>query len=663
MSENQKISEEEELEKSKQFKEELSKFYNSHVKENFKCPIISGKELDLYKLYKEVTDRGGFQQVCETKQWKDVVSTLDLPASCTSASFTVKNHYNKYLSLYEKTYMKTSLNVSHNNINSQSNISIVEQTKNDIINNNHYNVNNNNNNNINNNISNQIQISTQPSREREETYLKKKIMRNDVDLNFFFRNPLGKNTIKDKFYNKKIKVISSVVDMKKIELAFESHITTEIYWAINTLLIFSSLMNVSIYIENQPYLMESITNYIYYCVNNISDLSFIINIIEGHEVKEHERLKEKWKFFVHHHNNNSNSNTVSSFNYKEKRSNKINQSTPNNSRLRNFSRSNSGTSSRVNSYHNLHSSNIQNNNSMNNNGKEISLHHNNNTLSNKGNFNFIDETNHTVSLQSLSKRNKDLKEIDEAKKEILINEKTENCNMGVKYEEMTEYELYENLISLIQIIRNLSFTTANEASIFKSTKFMKILYLLFIHSNLNDIVSNALDILTNISKHISIKECSYPSLLMYKLFKCLTSPFKDMSEQALECFRKLTLPSGNEEYFEKMPDEFLIEIVNLLISPSNDIRDSALEILYCLSDQSILTKTRLGKTDNCIERLVALICSNSSERISKFAACVLSKLAEIPTVLKMIMPYEQELFVAAATDESIAKVLLGIISN
>ena len=185
MSENQKISEEEELEKSKQFKEELSKFYNSHVKENFKCPIISGKELDLYKLYKEVTDRGGFQQVCETKQWKDVVSTLDLPASCTSASFTVKNHYNKYLSLYEKTYMKTSLNVSHNNINSQSNISIVEQTKNDIINNNHYNVNNNNNNNINNNISNQIQISTQPSREREETYLKKKIMRNDVDLNFF----------------------------------------------------------------------------------------------------------------------------------------------------------------------------------------------------------------------------------------------------------------------------------------------------------------------------------------------------------------------------------------------------------------------------------------------------------------------------------------------
>jgi hypothetical protein len=150
---------------------------------------------------------------------------------------------------------------------------------------------------------------------------------------------------------------------------------------------------------------------------------------------------------------------------------------------------------------------------------------------------------------------------------------------------------------------------------------------------------------------------------MYKLFKCLTSPFKEMSDQALECFRKLTLPSGNEEYFEKMPDEFLTEIVNLLISPNNDIRDSALEILYCLSDQSILTKTRLGKTEKCIERLVGLICSNSYDRISKFAACVLSKLAEIPSILTMIMPYEQELFVAASTDESISKVILGIISN
>ena len=153
-------------------------------------------------------------------------------------------------------------------------------------------------------------------------------------------------------------------------------------------------------------------------------------------------------------------------------------------------------------------------------------------------------------------------------------------------------------------------------------------------------------------------------MLLYKLFKCLTSPYRELSEQALECFRKLTLPNGNDSFFEKMPNEFFNEIVNLLISPKNNTRDSALEILYCLSDQSLATKTRLAKIENCIPRLVALICSGKYDnRISKFAACVLSKLAEVPAILKMIMPYEQELFVAASIDDSITKVLLGIISN
>ena len=302
--------------------------------------------------------------------------------------------------------------------------------------------------------------------------------------------------------------------------------------------------------------------------------------------------------------------------------------------------------------------------SMNNNGHFVV--NNNAVISNlyKNNFKFLDETSHIASLPSLSKRNKDLKEIDSVKSSSLIFDNNLNNNTGVEYEEVTEYELYEILISLIQIMRNLSFTLSNEGSIFKSSKFMNILYLLFIHSDLSDIVSNSLDIITNLSKHILLRECPYPSLLMGKLFKCLTGSKRDMSEQALECFRRLTLPNGNDEYFERMPNEFLCEIVNLLISPKNDTRDSALEILYCLSDQKMETKTRLGKTDKCIQRLVALICSNSNDnRISKFAACVLSKLAEIPSILKLIMPYEQELFVAASTDDSITKVILGIISN
>jgi hypothetical protein len=265
----------------------------------------------------------------------------------------------------------------------------------------------------------------------------------------------------------------------------------------------------------------------------------------------------------------------------------------------------------------------------------------------------------------LTQKNIDLKEINEAKDSLLINEyDTNEFSNGNKYEEITEYELYENLLSLMQIIRNLSFTVSNEALISKSNKLMNIIFLLFIHSNINDLLLNTLDIITNLSKNIFLEKMQYSSMLLYKLYKCLISPYKELSEQALECFRRLTLPNGNDSFFEKMPNEFFYEIVNLLISPKNNTRDSALEILYCLSDQSLATKTRLAKIENCIPRLVALICSGKYDnRISKFAACVLSKLAEVPTILKMIMPYEQELFVAASIDDSITKVLLGIISN
>ncbi|MCQ2818529.1 MAG: hypothetical protein MJ252_14770, partial [archaeon] len=241
----------------------------------------------------------------------------------------------------------------------------------------------------------------------------------------------------------------------------------------------------------------------------------------------------------------------------------------------------------------------------------------------------------------------------------------EEENSKTKFEEVTEYELNEFLLSMILIMRNLSFTNSNESSIFHSNKFMHMLYLLFIHSNLNELLSNCLDIITNISCHIKLKDCPYASLLLHKLFYCLTSDQRELSDQALECFRRLTLPNGNDEFFDMLPNEFLQEFVDLLIAPKAEVRDSALEILYCISDQQIPTKTRLGKTDHCIQRLVALICSNhtDSSRMSKFAACVLSKLAEIPSVLKLIMPYEQELFAAACTDETITKVILGMISN
>ena len=663
--------EEDEEAKSKKFLEELTKYYNLQGKESFKYPIVSGKNLDLYKLYKEVIKRGGYQVVFDNKQWKDVVNTLDLPSSCTSASFTVKRHYKKYLLSYEQTFNKTSLDAKL----SDNKIEDGQIKKFDNYMGDYNNPNLGKNQNMNNINIQQKQIIGQPTNIQEKNYLGKKVIRNDPDLNFFFRNPTGGYLgLKDKpSCIKTIRILSAIPDMKRIELAFESHITSEIYWAINVLLIFSSNMNKDINVENQPFLMESMTNYIYYCVNNISELSFIIDVLQGKRVEQHELLKAKIKLNHSNANDHSNGETITrnssttSLINKDKKFGGNSSLHNNNDKFLNPSLSKLRNKGFQNNQNNINGNNTGTNNSYNLKPitSTIISTHRNLSSNNKGDFKFLDESNHIVSLPCLTNRSIDLKEIDEAKAKLLINEDDENeYSNENKYEEITEYELYENLLSLIQIIRNLSYTVSNEALILKSNKLMNIIFLLFIHSNINDLLLNTLDIITNLSKNIFLNKSQYSSMLLYKLFKCLISPYRELSEQSLECFRKLTLTNGNDAYFEIMPNEFMNEIVNLLISPKNNTRDSALEILYCLSDQNLSTKTRLSKIENCIPRLVALICSGSYDnRISKFAACVLSKLAEVPSILKLIMPYEQELFVAASIDESITKVLLGIISN
>lgn len=543
------MSDDDDREKSKMFKDDLLKWNTLHGRENFKVPQIGGKELDLYKLFKEVVGRGGYHSVCDNKQWKEIVNSLDLPASCTSASFTLRNHYNKYLQAYENYYLKAQQNPgAAMTFGPKTESAQVTHTP----------------------------TVNQPIPQQEQRYLGKKVARNDAEFNVVFRyNPKSQVFNRDKTYQKKVRLLNAIPDMRKIILAFESHTTSEIIWALNLLILFSSNPNVNIQIENQPYLIESMTNYMYYCVNNLSEFYYLIDILEGGYDK-----KEK-------------SEKVMS-----KRAKAFNESTS---------------------------------------------------------FNFLEEINNTMSLSNLIKKNKSLEEIEKTKKEKTVQ---------TTFEEITEYEVMEHLITIIQIIRNLSSNKSNETSIIKCQKFMNMIYLLFIHSNILEIRNNTLDIITNLSKHILLKDLKFPIEMMLTILDCLKSSNREISEQALECFRRLTFPAGNEQYFEKMPDKFFAELISLLISYKADVRESALEILYIIADQKLPTKTRLGKQNKCIHRLVALICSNSQDnRISKFAACTLAKLAEVPAILKMIMPYEQELFVAACTDDSITKILLGIISN
>lgn len=57
--------------------------------------------LDLYELYKLVIARGGLVNVINKKLWQEIIKDLNLPSSITSAAFTLRTQYTKYLYPYE----------------------------------------------------------------------------------------------------------------------------------------------------------------------------------------------------------------------------------------------------------------------------------------------------------------------------------------------------------------------------------------------------------------------------------------------------------------------------------------------------------------------------------------------------------------------------------
>ena len=53
--------------------------------------------LDLYELFNLVVARGGLVEVINKKQWQEIIKGLGLPSSITSAAFTLRTQYTKYL--------------------------------------------------------------------------------------------------------------------------------------------------------------------------------------------------------------------------------------------------------------------------------------------------------------------------------------------------------------------------------------------------------------------------------------------------------------------------------------------------------------------------------------------------------------------------------------
>ncbi|GJQ14266.1 hypothetical protein GpartN1_g6057.t1 [Galdieria partita] len=93
-----------EVEEERQFYQALYELMSKRGQPILRLPTLGFKELDLFRLFKEVTSRGGVDYVIAKKQWKEVADALGLPSSCTDSGFRLRLHYIRYLEPYERVY-------------------------------------------------------------------------------------------------------------------------------------------------------------------------------------------------------------------------------------------------------------------------------------------------------------------------------------------------------------------------------------------------------------------------------------------------------------------------------------------------------------------------------------------------------------------------------
>ncbi|XP_014510925.1 high mobility group B protein 15 [Vigna radiata var. radiata] len=70
----------------------------------YMIPTVGGRELDLHRLFVEVTSRGGIAKIIRERKWKDVTSVFNFPSTATNASFVLRKYYASLLYHYEQIY-------------------------------------------------------------------------------------------------------------------------------------------------------------------------------------------------------------------------------------------------------------------------------------------------------------------------------------------------------------------------------------------------------------------------------------------------------------------------------------------------------------------------------------------------------------------------------
>ncbi|KAH8373033.1 hypothetical protein KR009_011015 [Drosophila setifemur] len=86
-----------------EFRRDLQLFHERRGTPITQAAKISGKQVDLYKLYQEVTERGGFNKVNMRDEWDEVFSALETHRErCVNGTAGIKHIYRRYLDKYER---------------------------------------------------------------------------------------------------------------------------------------------------------------------------------------------------------------------------------------------------------------------------------------------------------------------------------------------------------------------------------------------------------------------------------------------------------------------------------------------------------------------------------------------------------------------------------
>ncbi|CAK8690039.1 unnamed protein product [Clavelina lepadiformis] len=94
-----------EEEKNNDFLEQLYKFMEDRGSPMNKTPILGYKDLDLFLLYSLVQAKGGFHNITQSSDWREIYSDLGIPKLTQAAGHHVKNAYTKYLLGFEEYLM------------------------------------------------------------------------------------------------------------------------------------------------------------------------------------------------------------------------------------------------------------------------------------------------------------------------------------------------------------------------------------------------------------------------------------------------------------------------------------------------------------------------------------------------------------------------------